>query len=623
MTRALVPLVLSVAAAAAAVGLFVRETPERALPGLGGERIAAVEPMVPDLLLVTDARDAGAVEIARQARRAFGAAHQPFRTTDVARLGPLDGVRVVAIAAERLDRIGPAAAGRLLAWVREGGGLVVLNRGWNPRLASTLGLPARQPRFASVSTPLTSRVPLLPGEASMRALGGADAPYAVEPDPTCTVILDGGAAGSSGVQPPRVWTCARGAGRVVYWNSTRLALRAMRGHLLQSVALAQPDRVRPLANWAALFLDDFPAPAPAGAKMPVVEEFGEEVVDFYARRWYPDIRRLVERYGLETTSTVTFTYNDQTERPFRFGEWLAVTVTARGTTVPYGPWIAQEDALVSELAFHGYNHLPLEAETWGSREAMEEVLRASVRRWRVDQLGPLPRTYVPPMNRVDSLGLAAVRRAMPSIGVYASSTSGAFESGGGREYGPEPWAPELYALPRSTAGYGMTDEQRLLMLSTLSTVGGWGHFIHPDEVLANEDRDTNYRLRGLRSPGEVGWYGASGDGIFHQLDAWLAFFREHYPWVEGVTAEEAAARMRAQDALDLAWEVEAEPERRAMRVRTSRAPHTFLATLRPGERLRRADGARVLHTWDGPLMTQVVLRATRPSFVLHIDRPEA
>ena len=240
---------------------------------------------------------------------------------------------------------------------------------------------------------------------------------------------------------------------------------------------------------------------------------------------------------------------------------------------------------------------------------MREVLGSVRRRWEVDRIGPLPSTYVPPMNRIDSVGMAAVAASMPEVRVVASAYTGDTATGSDREFGPEPWAPRLYALPRATAGYTLTDEQRLLMTTVLHTVGGWGHFVHPDEVLANADRDANYRAQGLRPPSERGWRGP--EGLYHSLRDWLALAREHYAWAEGATATEAAERMRAQDRQRIAWSAERAPDGRQLTLHTSLMPALFLVPIPAGERLVLVEGGEVVDTWLGPLLGQAVVRATR------------
>lgn len=460
--------------------------------------------------------------------------------------------------------------------------------------------------------------PLMPGGGGLRiATSGASA-YDVPVADGCEVlaVLQDAQERARG---PAAWTCARGDGRVAFWNVALLGEKPFRGHLLQTLALVHPGHVRPVAGWGVVFLDDFPAPASNARLDPVWSQSGQTPAQYYAQTWYPDMVALAERTGLRYTSTVIYAYDGRTRPPFRFAEWLAGRVEADGRAVPFSPWIAGVDAGRSEQALHGYNHQSLMLRIWGDKAPMVEALRAARRRWEAEGFAPLPRTYVPPMNYIDSVGVAALREAFPEVRTIAGLYTGEFDNGEGREYGPEPWAPELYALPRNTAGYILTEAERLKMLSVLHTVGVWNHFVHPDEVYANADREAVYRQEGLPSPTEIGW----SEGLLPAFERWVAFVQEHYPWLDFVTADEAAARMRAFDTLEASWAETREGSTRRLDVAASQAGQTFYTWADPGEAVLRIDGARVVSQWEGPHLRQVVVEAGGPQFSITFGPPDA
>jgi len=563
--------------------------------------------MAPEVLVLMDSSDPYALGVLRQTERALKTAHIPYRLHDVVsapRLPDLDEVRAVVTAVERMQVLPDESADRLEAFVESGGGLVIAYRGWSPRLASFLGFSSRERlAFDAPARSVTFQAALMPGGEAMMLDDQALSSYDVRVQPECDVVATRGEA-----QKPTVWTCMRGDGRVVYWNAALLATKPYRGFLLQSLAAVFPDHVRPVANWAVIYLDDFPSPASNGQVAPIWQSSKQTPAQFYAESWYPDMKRLADRYDLAYTSALIFAYNDRTRPPFPMNEWLAGRIDVQDATTPYSPWITVESAHRDEMGLHGYNHQSLLMRLWGRERAMKDALTAARDRWAYENIAPMPRTYVPPMNWIDSTGVSALHEVFPEIETIAGLYVGEFELGQDREFGPEPWNPEIYALPRNTAGFILTDRQRLLMLSVLQTVGAWSHFVHPDEVFANADRAANYELMGLPPPGEIGWYGEDGRGFYPRFEAWIQFVQRHYPWLESVTASEATQRMRHFYDLDIAWEREHDDAGRHLEILASYAGQIVTTWASPEEVLASATGAEVLHTWHGPFVTQHVLR---------------
>lgn len=578
-----------------------------------------VPTMPPEVLLVVDSADPYALRVAEQVRTVLTRTRVPFAEHDLASGNPLPDLAPLAAvltAAERLREITDADADRLAAWVEQGGGLAVLYRGWSPRLADLFGIaPGDGLRLVDRPETLRTAAPLMPGADALALATGMLSAYDLQPLPECTSLADrqrdGRTVASGG------WTCARGRGRVVYWNHVLFGTKVFRGHIVQSLALVHPAHARPLARWAVVWLDDFPAPASNAPVEPVWSRSGQTPAQFYADTWYPDMVALAEETGLRYTSTVIYAYNGRTTAPFPVDEWLAGRVQRGGGDVPVSPWIMSEDATRSEVAFHGYNHQSLLVETWQTQARMEQGLRAARARWEAEGLAEMPRSYVPPMNRIDSVGVAALRAVFPEITTVASTYTGLVEQGEGRDFGPEPWAPELYALPRTTAGFVFTDAERLKMLSALQTVGVWNHFVHPDELYDNADREATYAAEGLPSPSTLGW-NDTDDSLLPSLRRWVGFAQTHYPWLDGLTAEDAATRMRAFDQLEIAWAATPGPSR-TLALSASRSGQTLVTWARPGERLADAAGATVLDTWEGPLLTQIVLRLDGPQATLTFD----
>ncbi len=568
-----------------------------------------------EVLVVVDSDDRFAAAAVAHVRTALGRAKVPFREFDLdagQRAPDFGEFRAVLTVTERLRRLADADVGRLGAFVRGGGGLAMLYRGYDERLAPLLGMVSDgPPGFGSREERFTFTAPILPGGEDLALLPNAFSPLDLDAAPDCDVFAERDGARAA------AWTCTRGAGRVAVWNTSTLGGKWFRGHLLQTLALVHPAHVRPMAGVAVVYLDDFPSPASNEPVEPVWTAHGQTPAEFYATRWYPDMLAIADRYRLVYTSTAIYSYNGRTRAPFPIAEWLTGKVGESGRAVPYAPSIMARDARRSEMALHGYNHEPLRLDVWGDRAPMVEALGVARRRWIAEGSAPLPTTYVPPMNRIDSVGVSALREAFPEVETIAGLYFGPAELGQDREFGPEPWAPELYALPRNTAGYVFGDVPRLQTLTLLQTVGVWSHFVHPDDPYPNDDRAESYDEMGLRNPSDVGWEGPSG--LRAEFERWIEFVHGHYPWIETVTASEAAARMRAFDRLSLSWTPRTSGDGRTLEVRLSQPGQRFLTWARPGERLVGVDGGTVLDVWEGRLLSQYAVRASGPDVTLRFQ----
>ncbi len=444
---------------------------------------------------------------------------------------------------ELLAEIDETQAEQITSYVHDGGGLAVVYRGWNPHLADLFGFAAseevsRPPLLPDSEGGLLVEEDFFPGIDGL-VLGpeeaGGHVPYETEVQPGVRVIA------TSAAGRPLLWQRRVEQGRVMYWNTAMLAGKSMRGLIVQSVAAVQPVSVLPMANVAVIQIDDFPASFSDGMLEPVASEYGLSTLDFYSQVWYPDMLKIARRYGLDYTFLIPFTYNAQAEPPFEFQEWAQATISLDGQEIPYGRYATQMATQRDEIGLHGYNHLPLTLPNWGSRENMVAALGATAQQWEREDLGDLPTTYVPPHNQYDEAGAQALTEAFPSLTVISGLySSGLFEAGGNREFGPEPWNPALFAMPRATSGYNMDPSQRLAMLSQLGTMGVWTHFLHADDVFETPE---NYpEATDVRNPDGWFWRGdhtGQQNGFYYRFRRWLNFTREHYPWLRYVHTAEA------------------------------------------------------------------------------------
>ena len=209
-----------------------------------GERAIDVPPMAPEVLLLVDGGDVYSEKPFRQARKAFDRASIPYAVHDLARsaeLPDLEGFGAVVTVVEQMRQLDGASADRLEAFVEAGGGLVVAHRGWSPRLSAFLGFasPDGVAFDPDPATTLRFRRPLMPGGDDLALANLQLSSYDTAVGAGCEVIAERGADAA-----PTVWTCARGAGRVVYWNAALIGTKPYRGMLLQSLAELIKDVAR-------------------------------------------------------------------------------------------------------------------------------------------------------------------------------------------------------------------------------------------------------------------------------------------------------------------------------------------------------------------------------------------
>lgn len=333
-----------------------------------------------------------------------------------------------------------------------------------------------------------------------------------------------------------------GDGSVVFCNSSVINEKLYRGLLFVLALPALEGVPYPVANTSTIFLDDFPAAMYNARFHPVDKEYGLDQVHFITRIWWPDMLRLAEKYGLQYTAMLCFNYNDRTTPPFLFDQWLSSTIDQEGKIVPASPWIAGEILKTGyELGFHGYNHISYWKRDWPKME--ETVLPSLIavrKQWHRDDLGPMPVTYVPPSNIIDSVGLRLLKKGMPEIRYMCSLYMGELDEGGNREFGPDPYEPQFYDVPRISSGYIPDDESIFLQESMYIITGIWNHFIHPDDIFfENKGVKAWFKKRNYL---QLWWKNTPGKnyGLYHLFESWIRKTTDNHPLIRFRTLKSAA-----------------------------------------------------------------------------------
>lgn len=570
--------------------------------GGGGLPQARADQPAQRLLVIRDRSEPGDEQAFSQLEVALNLAHLQFDSYDINASAPLpvlDGYSAVVIVTETLWRLPGADALRIKEYVRAGGGLAVLYRAYNRVLRETFGMyNRRDPDFVSTAAQIEFVADLFPGVKGVTippgSVVGDFSSLAAIPLQGVRVL-----AQSAGDGRPLMWDWRFGDGRVIYWNNDWLSIREFRGYAIQSILSVLPVGVQASASWATIHIDDFPNAASTFPLEPIASEYGLRFVDWIVQVWLPDMEALQRKYGIPYTYLAVFNYNDLTRAPFDFAEWENARIPFDEQQILFGPFITNRVRRGrNELGLHGYNHISLLTSDWMRQRNMEQALEAVMERWQAENYGDPPLAYIAPNNLFDVTALAALRKTIPSIHVVATNPTGDFETGGQREFGPEPWDPYFYALPRWTDGYRFTDEFRFVMTSQVAMFGVWTHFVHADDVV-------NIPLyyphdAGLRNPDTLPWRGdASGrNGLYYQFDEMLDFVTTTYPWLRFLTTAESYQEMLAYDASRPTFHF-ARPDE--LRVTFEGPPTNFIVRVNDGRRvdLNSLNGARYISHTDG------------------------
>jgi predicted Zn-dependent protease len=486
------------------------------------------------VLVVYDSGDAYALPCFEQIIVTLEYNRIPYFTYDLAAaaaLPPLGKFMSIVTATEMLWKLDRGACDDLKEYVRAGGGLAVCYRGWNANLGDLIGIRNATPPIVTEKKGKGMRFTkeFIPGingtKVSDQILSDISA-YDIKTGPDVSVF-----ATTCVDDLPAAWVNHYGDGCVLYWNCTLLSEKIYRGLIIPSLGAVQSVTVSPIMNLGVVCLDDFPNASPNVKIEPIKSEFNMTVSEFYAFRWYPDMLRLAQKYGLHYTAGLVFGYGENTVPPYTFREWAQSSITRGGKQLNAPIWITREAQKDIEIGFHGQNHQPLTLDNWKTTNNMELALTAAQLRWQYDNLGTAPVSYIPPMNIIDSSGMHALLDVFPTIRVIGAQYMGKFELGQNREFGTDPWNSKIESIPRVTSGFIYDDFNRLLTISLLNTVGAWTHFVHPDDIIPTAGRYAENTREDLSAENLAWLGGAKKTGLYYQFEKWIAFVKQYYPWL--------------------------------------------------------------------------------------------
>lgn len=501
----------------------------------------------PYVLLIKHREDDYSTEVSNQISRSLEYAKLPFRTLDLGLISEKIEIpsrtRSIIITTYLANELTNSELERLLAFVTEGNSIVFTTPVTYDNMVYFQGIdPDSDYAVDSTAQGVYFDENILPGFQGKQFFtkqGSFHNGYKRNVFHEDLKVL---ASSANEKEMPFILSNEIGLGEVITFNSNAMGDKLYRSLIFSTILRGLPGLPYSVANVSTIFLDDFPAPLYNKMLPPIDKEYNDTHAQFVAKTWWPDMKAFADTFNIDYSAMTAFNYNANVVPPFDFFEWQSGSIEEDGETFKGSIYIAH-DILDSrhELAFHGYNHFSLQNEDWQNINFMISALQAARKRWRIDNMGSLPTNYVPPTNMIDSTGVQAVAKGMPSIKYMSSLYLGEVEAGGGREFGPEPYAPgKIFDYPRITSGFTMNENSLFDQLSLQLLTGIWTHFIHPDDVFQVEQREEDHFTS--RNPLKLGWKSDPdyGYGLYHLLRKRILYTNEQYPLSKYITATEGS-----------------------------------------------------------------------------------
>jgi hypothetical protein len=397
---------------------------------------------------------------------------------------------------------------------------------------------------------------------------------------------------------PIVWASADG--RVLTWNWHAFANPELVGLAFESFLRVRPVGAAATLGFAHLFIDDCPLPMYNVKKDPLPDVTD---TDFYLKTWWPDIKQILDEYGIPVSSYIIFNYNARVEPPFTGAEFFAAENLA---SLELAKIMFAQNV---DMGLHGYNHMSLTREPtevnkfkWASIQYMEDALKEGKRYWTfMLPRASLPFSYVAPNNIISQEGVIALHSVFPTIKVI-SCMYWSQNPETTTEMAPNPQFPDLYYLPRISSGYLDTYDQQNLIAAGAGALGVISHFIHPDDVY-DEDRSAGRSWQELKK-------------AFRGL---LDFISYHYPWIQWVDIRQAYYRLEAQDEAQFSFRWLPGAGGANLAELVVRTVPGQLFRIRPNTyTLTGAEGAEIIYSYAN--MPGIILKARKEECILSFKK---
>lgn len=503
----------------------------------------------PLILVVKHRQDTLSTELSNQVSKALSYSKFPSQTID---LGLISGgleisssVRTIVVTSYLISTLSDIDVEKLTTFVAKGNKMVFLGAVTYDQFAFLQGiLPFTDYSINKEAKGVYLHEDIFPNDAGRTYFNKRELPHngLTKDQFTSKVTIAAGAGNDPDY--PLVVINKVGLGEVVTINSELLYEKLYRGLIFASILKGLDGLPYSVANVSTIFLDDFPAPLYNEKLAPIDEEYDLTHSQFIVDEWWPDMKAFADTFNISYSAMTAFNYNANVTPPFDFEEWLAGKIVINNKQENGSIYIARDILKTRhELAYHGYNHFSLWLEDWDNINFMASSVYAARKRWRIDRMGDLPVSYVPPTNYIDSVGISAIMKGMPSIRYMSSLYLGDIEYGTGREFGYEPYAPDdrVFNYPRITSGFSMKENSLFEQQGMQVLTGIWSHFIHPDDVFQVNQRDED--TFESRNPLRLGWktHSTYGYGLYHIFRDRVLYTNERYPESRYLTARDAGA----------------------------------------------------------------------------------
>jgi len=498
------------------------------------------------IYLIEDSSDESSVETADQIRATFKYSNFSYTSIDIRNDVSIripESAKLIINTTVNIYRADQSQIQNLVEFVASGGSIIFLGAITTDEFSYLQGIKP----FSDFTTADTVRgvkaiENIFPGFKGMRFYSPTSVPHngikAENFSPKIRVL----ATAFSDESYPLIIENTIGLGSVYVLNSGALFEKLYRGIIFSTILKALPNLPYRVSNVGTMFLDDFPAPLYNTKLEPIKSEYDVEQAHFVYNIWWPDMKAYADSVFMTYSAMTAFNYNANVVPPFDFNEWEAARLIENGREIKPSIEVARDIVRTRhEMAFHGYNHFSLNVEEWNSnKDFMVAALDATRKRWRVDDLGPLPRSYVPPTNYIDSTGIQALVKGMPSIKYMSSLYLGDIPDGGGREFGPDPYNSKLFDYPRSTSGFDMKQNSLFEQHGMQLLTGVWNHFVHPDDIFQILQREAD--AFESRNPDSLGWKSTPGKNtsMYQEFRKRITYTRTQYPFTRLVAAEYGA-----------------------------------------------------------------------------------
>ena len=336
---------------------------------------------------------------------------------------------------------------------------------------------------------------------------------------------------------PLLWKMQYEKGTFMSFNGTMLQEKINRGFFAGALSLLEPDFIYPIFNSKVFYIDDFPSPIPKGTNPILYEEYKKDTPAFYQDIWWPNMLKVAKKYNIKYTGAIIESYNDQTMPPFE-----NPVDEDRHNLIAYGRELIKSGG---ELGLHGYNHQSLvmdpivsknfDYNAWENEADMMESIKEVLSYIKESFPEYKAMSYVPPSNVLSGEGRAALKEAWPELTAIAS-LYGEDETDMSYVQEYEVAADGIIEMPRVTSGYSERDYDRWAEANTMTGLGVYSHFVHPDDVISN-DRSNN-----------MTW-----GKIYKDFNENMSRVDKTYPWVRSMPATNAAIDMAVALSSGVEW----------------------------------------------------------------------